>query len=125
MNDLGLVSVHRLRRQRSLTDSRRARGKDYPNLVRGLDITKPFQVITSDISYIRTAEGFEYLCKIKDVASGIVLAYTMADRMKTDLARNTVHLDHLIRLKPITQYGSLRSRDTVHADRPKRFIPIA
>ena len=90
MNDLGLVSVHRRRRQRSLTDSRRARGKDYPNLVRGLDITKPFQVITSDISYIRTAEGFEYLCKIKDVASGIVLAYTMADRMKTDLVTETI-----------------------------------
>lgn len=47
------------------------------------------------------------------------------DKEEFSSTRNTVHLDHLIRLKPITQYGSLRSRDTVHADRPKRFIPIA
>ena len=90
MNKLDLVSIHRRRRQRSLTDSRNSRGKEYPNLVRGLDITKPFQVITSDISYIRTAEGFEYLCKIKDVASGIVLAQTMADNMKTELVEKTI-----------------------------------
>jgi putative transposase len=90
MRESGLVSIHRRRRQRSLTDSRKARGKDYPNLVRGLNITKPFQVITSDISYIRTAEGFEYLCKVKDVATGIVLAHTMANNMKTDLVTETI-----------------------------------
>jgi putative transposase len=70
MDELGLVSLHRRRRQRSLTDSRKARGPGYPNLVQNLDITKPFQVISSDISYIRTAEGFEYLCTVKDVVTG-------------------------------------------------------
>ncbi|NMA75374.1 MAG: IS3 family transposase [Bacteroidales bacterium] len=59
MKKLGLSSVHNRRRQRSLTDSRNARGKDWPNLVRKLSDIKPLQVITSDISYIRTAEGFE------------------------------------------------------------------
>jgi putative transposase len=90
MDELGLISVHRRRRQRSLTDSRKARGPGYPNLVQNLDITKPFQVISSDISYIRTAEGFEYLCTVKDVVTGLVLAHTMADNMKVDLVERTL-----------------------------------
>jgi putative transposase len=90
MDKLGLVSIHRRRRQRSLTDSRHARGAGYANLVRGLDITKPFQVITSDISYIRTAEGFDYLCAVKDVVTGLVLAHTMADNMKVDPVERTL-----------------------------------
>ena len=90
MEAQGLVSIHRRRRQRSLTDSRKARGDEYVNHVRGLAITEPFQVITSDISYIRTGQGFEYLCTIKDVTSGIVLAHTMADNMKADLVVQTI-----------------------------------
>ncbi len=90
MKKLGLSSVHNRRRQRSLTDSRNARGKDWPNLVRELSDIKPLQVITSDISYIRTAEGFEYLCKIRDMVTGIVLAHTMADNMKAELVTETI-----------------------------------
>lgn len=87
---LGIVSVHRRRRQRSLTDSRKARGPGYPNLVRNLDITEPFKVISSDISYIRTSEGFEYLCTVRDVSSGMVLAYTMANNMKAEIVEKTI-----------------------------------
>ena len=90
MKRLGLSSIHNRRRQRSLTDSRSARGKEWPNLIRDLEVFKPFQVITSDISYIRTSEGFQYLCKVKDVATGIVLAHTMADHMKAELVTETI-----------------------------------
>lgn len=85
MKEMGLLSIHKRRRQRSLTDSRNARDDTYPNLVHGLEITEPFQVITSDITYIKTGEGFEYLCKIKDVVSGIVLAESMMEHMKAEL----------------------------------------
>ena len=54
MDDMGLHSIHKRRRQRTLTDSRRARGDEYVNLVKDLEITEPFQVVSSDISYIRT-----------------------------------------------------------------------
>lgn len=54
MDDMGLYSIYKRRRQRSLTDSRRARGDEYVNLVKDLEITEPFQVVSSDISYIRT-----------------------------------------------------------------------
>ena len=113
MDKLGLVSIHRRRRQRSLTDSRNARGAGYANLVRGLDITKPFQVITSDISYIRTAEGFDYLCAVKDVVTGLVLAHTMADNMKVDLVERTL-------IKAIHRWPLLESC-IHHSDRGSQF----
>ncbi len=63
MDDMGFHSIHKRRRQSSLTDSRRARGDEYVNLVKDLEITEPFQVVSSDISYICTMKGFEYLSK--------------------------------------------------------------
>lgn len=90
MKEMGLQSIHKRRRQRSLTDSRNARDNTYPNMVRGLEITEPFQVITSDITYIKTGEGFEYLCKIKDVVSGVVLGESMMEHMKADLVIQTI-----------------------------------
>ena len=92
MEKLGLRSIHCQRRQRSLTDSRKARGDDYENLLKDLEITEPFQVLSSDISYIRTTEGFEYLCQVRDVVSGIVLAHKMSDHMKAELVVETVKL---------------------------------
>jgi putative transposase len=90
MAEQGLKSIHLRCRQRSLTDSSRARGEGYPNLVHDLEITLPFQVLSSDISYIRTKEGFEYLCQVKDIASGLILAQSMSDRMKADLVTDTI-----------------------------------
>jgi putative transposase len=90
MDDMGLHSIHKRRRQKSLTDSRKARGDEYVNLVKDLEITEPFQAVSSDISYIRTMEGFECLCTVKDIASGIVLAETMAEHMSSELVLVTI-----------------------------------
>jgi putative transposase len=90
MKQEGLRSIHRRQRQKSRTDSRKARSDAYVNLVKDLEITKPFQVLSSDISYIRTGEGFEYLCEIRDVCIGIVLAYSMAESMKAELVTETI-----------------------------------
>ncbi len=79
----GLRSIHRKKCRRSLTDSRKARGDGYANLTRTLRIDAPFQVLSRDISYIRTGEGSTYLCQIKDVKSGIVLAESMSERGTT------------------------------------------
>jgi len=90
MADQDLKSIHLRHRQRSLTDSSRSRGEGYLNLVHDLETTEPFQVLSSDISYIRTKEGYEYLCQVKDVASGLILAQSMSDRMKADLVVDTI-----------------------------------
>ncbi len=84
------IYIHKRRRQRSITGSCRARGDEYVNLVNDLGITEPFQVVSSDISYIRTMKGFEYLCTVKDIASGIVLADSMAEHMNSDLLLATI-----------------------------------
>lgn len=86
----GLKSCHCRRRQRSLTDSRKSRGDEYKNLTKGIEITRPFQVISSDISYIRTGEGFDYLCQIRDVCSNTVLASCQAENMKKELVLKTL-----------------------------------
>jgi len=86
----GLKSCHCRRRQRSLTDSRKARGDKYKNLTKGLQITAPFQVLSSDISYIRTGEGFDYLCQIRDVYTNTVLASCQAANMKKELVLKTL-----------------------------------
>ncbi|MCI1966334.1 MAG: hypothetical protein LKJ17_09445 [Oscillospiraceae bacterium] len=78
----GLKSCHLRRKQLSLTDSRDAHSDEYQNLAKGLEIRKPFQVLSSDISYIRTGEGFDYLCQIRDVYTNVVLASCQEKRMK-------------------------------------------
>ena len=90
MQEMGLSSIHRRKCQKSLTDSRKSRGEGYPNLVRDIEITEPFSVISSDISYIRTKEGFGYTCQILDVASNLVLAESMSSNMKKELVIQTI-----------------------------------
>jgi transposase InsO family protein len=86
----GLKSVHCRRRARSLTDSAKSRGGAFANLTNGLRITSPFQVLKSDISYIRTGEGFAYLCQVKDVAGGVALGWSVSPGMKAELAAGTI-----------------------------------
>ena len=78
-------NIRMWRRRRPLTDSRKARGDEYHDLTKGLRITAPFQVLSSDISYIRTGEGFDYLCQIRDVHTNTVLAACQAQNMKKEI----------------------------------------
>lgn len=92
MKEEGLKSSHCRRRQRSLTDSRKARSDNYKNLTRDIEITNPFQVLSSDISYIRTGEGFDYLCQVRDVLTNTVLAQYQTHTMKAELVAQTVKM---------------------------------
>ena len=89
MHERGLRSVH-VKKVRPLTDSRKARGDAYPNLLRGRDTVKPFEAVSSDISYISTGEGYDYLCEIKDVHSGLILATCQSERMTKALVLDTI-----------------------------------
>ena len=109
----GLQSCHCRRRQRSLTDSRKARGEVYKNLTKGLEIERPFQVLSSDISYIRTGEGFDYLCQICDVYSNTVLASCEAENMKQELILST--------LKAAQDRWRLPSGVIFHSDRGSQY----
>ena len=89
MQERGLRSVH-ARKVRPLTDSRKARGDGYPNLLRGRKVTQPFEAVSSDITFIPTGEGFDYLCLIKDIRSGVILAACQSERMTKALVLDTI-----------------------------------
>ena len=85
MADMGLQSVHNRHRTRSLTDSRKARGEGYPNLVRGQTFDRPYQAVCSDITYLKSGEGWLYLCAVKDIVSGEILGEATSATMKKEL----------------------------------------
>jgi putative transposase len=86
MSEMNLHSVHNRHRTRSLTDSRNARGDaGHPNLVRGQEFDKPYQAVCSDITYLKSVEGWLYLCTVKDIVTGEVLGESTSSRMKKEL----------------------------------------
>jgi putative transposase len=91
MADLGLESSHNRHRSRSLTDSRKARGEGYPNVLRNkMFPIVPRMGVASDITYIKTDEGFMYHCVIRDIVTKEVLGDHMADRMTKELVLNAI-----------------------------------
>ena len=85
MKEMGLSSKHNRRKNRSLTDSRKSRGDGFPNLVKNLEINRPLQAVCSDITYIRSGEGWVYACVVKDIFTGIILGHAASERMKKEL----------------------------------------
>jgi putative transposase len=58
--------------------------RGYPYLLRGLDITHPNQVWSSDITYLPLAHGFMYLVAIIDWFSRYVLAWQLSNTLDGD-----------------------------------------
>jgi len=80
-NDLLAVMKRRVR----TTNSRH--GYDgYPNLIRGLPITRPDQVWCADITYIQLQQGFVYLAIILDIYTRGIRSWNLGRRLNTELA---------------------------------------
>lgn len=58
--------------------------KVYPYLLRELDIVRPCQVFSTDITYIRLQQGFAYLVAIIDWYSRFVLDWQLSITMEAD-----------------------------------------
>lgn len=56
----------------------------HKNLIKGLDVIAPEQVWVSDITYIKTELGHEYLSLITDYYSKKIVGYHLADNLKTE-----------------------------------------
>lgn len=122
MAEMGLNSVHNRHKTRSLTDSRKSRGDGYPNLVRGRIFDKPYQAICSDISYLKSGEGWLYLCVVKDIVTGEILGEATDNRMTKEVvikAFLNAHARHKLNPKTIfhsdrgSQYTSNGFMDTL------------
>ena len=91
MAEMHLDSCHNRHRAKSLTNSKKARGEGYPNILRDQEFPiVPRMGLTSDITYLRTDEGFMYHCVIRDIVTGEVLGDHMADRMTKELVINAI-----------------------------------
>lgn len=95
MISMGLFSIHTRHRSRSLTDSRKARDERYINYAKDMTIDRPLKLITSDISYIRTREGYLYLCAVRDAFTGLVLSHTTSERMTKELVLSAINAARL------------------------------
>lgn len=60
--------------------------RKYPNLIRDLTVTRPNHVWVSDITYVRTQEGFLYLFLITDLYSRRIMGWKLAENMEADNA---------------------------------------
>jgi len=58
--------------------------KIYPYLLEGLEVTRLNQVWSTDITYIRMAEGFVYLVAVMDWFSRFVLSWALSVTMELD-----------------------------------------
>ena len=58
--------------------------KVYPYLLRGLPITRPDQVWSADITYVRLAQGFGYLVAIIDWYSRRVMGWMLSNTLDAD-----------------------------------------
>ena len=113
MGELGLSSIHNRHRTRSLTDSRKARGEGYANLLRGNNYDLPRTAVSSDITYLKSGEGWLYLCTVKDIVSGEILGTSTSENMKKELAIRAF-------LNAQSRYG-LGSGTIFHSDRGSQY----
>jgi putative transposase len=71
--------------------SKRAKeARTYPYLLRNLDINRPNQVWSIDISYIGTPNVFVYLTAIIDWHSRFIVGYTISNTLQADVVTRVV-----------------------------------
>jgi transposase InsO family protein len=73
--------IQRPRRGVRTTDSRHGL-RTYPNRLREMELTGAHQAWASDVTYVRTEEGFVYCSLIHDVYSRKVVGYAGADTLE-------------------------------------------
>ena len=84
----GLLRRHKMLIRKHLrsartTDSRHS-FRVYGNLLKDLVLSGPHQALVSDITYIRTEEGFVYLCLVMDAFSRAIVGYDCSDNLERE-----------------------------------------
>jgi putative transposase len=101
------------RRFRTTTDSRHTK-RIAPNLLeRDFVAAEPNCVLTGDITYIATSDGWLYLAVLLDLYSRRVVGFAMSDRIDTELA--------LAALNMAASTRPLKRRWIHHTDRDCRY----
>jgi len=88
MNDMNLEALY----PKPKTTISSPNNKIYPYLLRGLQIARPDQVWSTDITYIRMPSGFIYLVALLDIYSRFILAWQFSNTLDTGFCLDM--LDH-------------------------------
>lgn len=87
----------------------------HPNLLeRDFIASKPYQKLVSDITYVRTQDGWLYLAIFLDLYSRRILGWAMAPHMKSSLLIDALNMACM-------HNPQLRSGAIVHSDRGSQY----
>lgn len=87
MRLMGLEAIYPKKRT-SFSDKE---NKVYPYLLRGLTITRPNQVWSTDITYVRLEQGWAYLIVIMDWFSRYVIDWQLSESLEIDFCLETLN----------------------------------
>jgi putative transposase len=110
MRKMGLEAVF----PRPRTSIPASQHEKYPYLLRGLEITHPNQVWSTDITYIPMPHGFMYLVAIMDWYSRFVIAWQLSNSLEGSFCVETL-LDALAQGKPEIFNTDQGAQFTAHA----------
>lgn len=88
----------------------------YPNLIEGMAVVRPYQVIQSDITYFDIEGKFYYLVFILDVYTREILGYNVGDNMRAEC--NVRALKMALKNIPASSYDTLIH----HSDRGAQYV---
>jgi putative transposase len=97
--------IHRKRKFHKTTNSNH-RFRRHPNLIKGNIYRKSEQVWVSDLTYIKTEQGFLYLSLITDLYSKKIMGHNLADNMKVE------HTTKALRMA--LKQRQYKSRELIH-----------
>lgn len=89
MKELGLKAIYPTKKIN--TTLANLEHKKYPYLLRELDVNKPNQVWSTDITYIRFDGGFVYLAAIIDWYSKAILSHKISNAMDENLVLDVLN----------------------------------
>ena len=87
MQLMGLQAIYPKRRTTTVNPEHRI----YPYLLRGVEIVRPNQVWSTDITYVPMPRGFMYLTAIIDWFSRYVLAWQVSNTLDGHFCRDALH----------------------------------
>lgn len=103
----------RAKMNKSFQKRKKFKGKGNPNLLkRNFKIDQPNKIWVSDISYIKTTQGFVYLAAVMDLFSRKVIGWKVEDHMRADLVEEAL-TSALFKRKP--------NQLIHHSDRGKQY----
>jgi putative transposase len=107
--------IRRRKRGCRTTDSRHG-WRVYRNLAQDLVLTGPHQLWVSDITYVRTEEGFMYLALVMDAYSRKIVGADCSDSLEAEGARRALRM--ALRQLPV---GARKAGRVHHSDRGVQY----